>query len=205
MTQNDAKSKQNTQSTSGIKLTGGVTGTVTTAYVSALQGQSLTATSPSTDQILAYTGSTWAPTNINLHGDVTGTNGSATVAAIEGRAVQSGTPTNGYVLTWIAANNDWEPSDPAARALVTGVTIMTTSYTLATTDIVIVNNSAASYTLSLPGSATVGRIVFLSNQNPSYHVTVSGGLINGSGSINVDTCTILVCYDGTHWNTVGET
>lgn len=45
-----------------------------------------------------------------VSGDVTGTTASNTVNKLQGRNISSATPTDGYVLTWVNANNDWEPA-----------------------------------------------------------------------------------------------
>jgi len=44
-----------------------------------------------------------------MAGDVTGTTASSTVVKLQSRNVSSITPQDGYVLTWVAANSDWEP------------------------------------------------------------------------------------------------
>jgi hypothetical protein len=42
-------------------------------------------------------------------GDLSGTSTNQTVIKIQGRSVSSAAPSDGYVLTWVAANSDWEP------------------------------------------------------------------------------------------------
>jgi hypothetical protein len=50
-------------------------------------------------------------------GDLSGTNTNQTVIGLQGWHVSTTSPTDGQVLTWIAANNDWEPKPPPAPAL----------------------------------------------------------------------------------------
>jgi hypothetical protein len=47
-------------------------------------------------------------------GDLSGTYPAPTVAKLQGWAVSGSAPGNGQVLTWVAANSDWEPAAPAA-------------------------------------------------------------------------------------------
>jgi len=46
-------------------------------------------------------------------GDLTGSSTSQTVIAIQNRSILNTPPTNGYVLTWVSANNRWEPVFPS--------------------------------------------------------------------------------------------
>lgn len=47
-------------------------------------------------------------------GDLTGTYPNPGVGKIRGRTISSAAPSDQQVLTWVAANNDWEPQSPAA-------------------------------------------------------------------------------------------
>lgn len=50
-------------------------------------------------------------------GDLSGTNTNQTVIGLQTRHVSTTAPTNGQVLTWVTANNDWEPQTPGALTL----------------------------------------------------------------------------------------
>jgi hypothetical protein len=52
--------------------------------------------------------------SVTLAGDVTGLSGTTVVERIQSRDVLDAAPTDGQVLTWVAANNQWEPEDPPA-------------------------------------------------------------------------------------------
>jgi hypothetical protein len=52
--------------------------------------------------------------SVTLAGDATGPSGMTVVERIQGRDVLDAAPTDGQVLTWVAANNQWEPEDPPA-------------------------------------------------------------------------------------------
>jgi hypothetical protein len=60
---------------------------------------------PTVGQVLIYDGTNWVPT------DVVAVSGNAT--SISGFNVGSGTPADNDVLTWVAANSDWEPMAPS--------------------------------------------------------------------------------------------
>jgi hypothetical protein len=83
-----------------------LTGDVTAASdsnattVAALQGNTLTAPSPSSNQLLLWNGSAWVPTSANSSGDITGAVTDQTVVALQGNPVSSAAPTTGYVLAW---------------------------------------------------------------------------------------------------------
>lgn len=50
--------------------------------------------------------------DVAVSGDATMANtGALTVTKLQGRTVSAAAPSDGNVLTWVAANNDWEPSN----------------------------------------------------------------------------------------------
>lgn len=51
----------------------------------------------------------------SLSGDLSGATSSATVIRLQGRSVSAISPNDGYVLTWVAANSDWEPKSAATQ------------------------------------------------------------------------------------------
>lgn len=95
---------------------GDISGTTNSATVAKLDGHTLSASSPLTNQILAFNGSAWAPTNPPsttpagpAGGDLDGYFPNPGVIKLQGNAVATTSPTNGFVLTWNSSNNDWEP------------------------------------------------------------------------------------------------
>lgn len=112
-------------STGGLfTLAGDVTGAIGTTVVAKLQGIAVSTTDPTSNQVLKYDGSAWAPadlaaavTSVTMGGDVSGSSASATVAKLQGRTVASTLPSNGYVLTWNTGSTQWEPAVTAAPDL----------------------------------------------------------------------------------------
>ncbi len=97
---------------------GDVTGTYNATYVASLQGITLAASTPSSGNVLTYTGGSWQPTTISLGGDVTGAYTSTTVVALQGQPVSATTPTSGTVLSYLAGT--WTPSAGSLGGDVTG-------------------------------------------------------------------------------------
>jgi hypothetical protein len=148
--------------------TGDATGS-TSLTVVAIQGNAVSATAPTNNQILKWNGTDWTPvdevaytagTGITLTantfshtahtGDATGTT-SLTVVAIQGNAVSATAPTNNQILKW--NGTDWTPVDEVAYTAGTGITLTanTFSHTAHTGD--------ATGTTSLTVVALQGRTV----------------------------------------------
>ncbi len=81
--------------------------------VAKLQGKPVSSAAPGDSQVLAWTGSQWAPTAPQIigpaGGDLSGNHPSPTVAKIQGRAVANTAPATNQVLTWNGLQ--WAPSE----------------------------------------------------------------------------------------------
>lgn len=87
---------------------------------SSIRGVPVSTTTPTTGQVLAFDGTSYAPSSAGgggitqLTGDVTTASGSgsqaATVAKVQGRAVATTAPTNGQALAWVSGSSQWAPT-----------------------------------------------------------------------------------------------
>jgi len=87
---------------------GDLSGPLNDAVVVGLQSHPISASSPSSGDILEWNGSAWTPTNPAVGGDLSGTIASATVIKLQGRAVDSTAPTSSQVLEWDGSK--WAPT-----------------------------------------------------------------------------------------------
>jgi len=150
---------------------GDLSGTNVSQTVIGIQGHPVSATVPTTGQVLEWNGSAWAPTTFTttLAGDVTGSIGANTVASIQG-VVISGTPAAGYVLeatSAIAASWQAPSGDITLAGDVTGAANANT----------VAKINGASVPIS--GSLTTGNVLQVSGVS-----TLSYGAINLAGGTN---------------------
>lgn len=79
-----------------IQISGDLAGTYNSITVQAIQGKSIAATAPTSNQVLLWNGSSWTPTTLNnsnltgltLAGDITGTLGANVISTISGNGVR---------------------------------------------------------------------------------------------------------------------
>ncbi len=101
-----------------------------TERVIGLQGRPLNAIAPTLNQAYMWDGSAWTPGTVSgflAGGDLSGTSSSQTVIKMQGVAIANTAPSDGYVLTYIAANSDWEPKPPSGSGFVAGGDLSGTS------------------------------------------------------------------------------
>lgn len=99
-------------STAQLPAAGGdLSGSLTAATVKSIQGKPVSATSPSSGQVLTWNGSQWVGSSPagTLGGDVSGSISAATVQAIQGHPVAAAVPAAGQVLTW--NGSAWGPQN----------------------------------------------------------------------------------------------
>lgn len=105
---------------------GDLSGSASSQTVVKIQGRAVSASAPSSGNMLAWNGSAWAPTSpasFTAGGDLTGSSSSQTVAKINGTSVPAGgSLTTGTVLRATgAASSGWGALDLANASAVTGV------------------------------------------------------------------------------------
>jgi hypothetical protein len=110
------------------------------------------------------------PGAVTFAGDLSGTSTSQTVIGLRGKTVSTATPTDGQVLTWVAANNDWEPK-PGGSGGGTAVTQEVPTGTI--------NGTNTTFTLSAAPSPASSLLLFLNGveQLPGTDYTLSGSTI----------------------------
>lgn len=97
-----------------IQLAGDLGGTATMPKVIGIQGNPISSTTPTLNQILAWNGLVWSPTTLlsilNLDGDLSGSLSSQTVVGIQNIPVDSTTPTDSQILKYVDGYSKWIPS-----------------------------------------------------------------------------------------------
>lgn len=95
---------------------GDLSGTLPNPNVVKIQGNSVSGTMPTADQVLAWSGAAWEPTSVALGGaaggDLSGTYPNPTVVALQGRTLDSAIPSPTDVLAWDGTK--WTPTAPGA-------------------------------------------------------------------------------------------
>lgn len=105
---------------SATVLAGDVTGTAGASVVVKIQGIPVSTTDPTTNQVLKFDGTNWAPaadasaTAVTMAGDVTGPSGTSVVVAFQGRALASTAPSDGQAIVWDATGTTWKPATVAS-------------------------------------------------------------------------------------------
>jgi hypothetical protein len=121
-------------------LGGDLSGVASSGLVVKLRGISLSATVPSSGQLMGYNGSVWGPVaaptfNPSFGGDVSGYYGSITVAKLQGYQISNQTPTDGQVLKYNAIGSQWVPQSPSVPwSAVTGKPTIPTMVSQLTND-----------------------------------------------------------------------
>lgn len=102
------------QEANASAVSGDISGTLPGPItVVGIRGVGMDATAPTSGQVIAFNGLTWAPTTISTTptgsagGDLSGTYPNPTVIALQGRAVQNFGPSAGDTLRWDAGNSWW--------------------------------------------------------------------------------------------------
>jgi Repeat of unknown function (DUF5907) len=170
-----------TIATGTITLAGDLAGTGASPSVAKIKGVTLPASAPSNGQVLTATGATttsWSAVDDTAAVKLAGSTmtGKLIVPTFQ---VTGGTLAAGKVLTSDASGNaTWQLATGATNI----VTVSGTSYTASSGDFVLVTNSGAAVTITLPALAAGARIGVKKANTSSFSVTVSGATIDNTTS-----------------------
>jgi len=160
-------------SASSVTMGGDVSGAAASATVVALRGKAVSATAPTSNQILIYNSgtSTWIPSAL-FGGDVTGTPGAASVVALRGFGVANTAPTTGQALLFNGTN--WAPGAVSSLA----DSSVTASFSATAGSRYVVGILTAAITATLPTAPTAfARIEILGSPvGGTYPTTVQPGV-----------------------------
>jgi hypothetical protein len=135
---------------------GDLSGAQTNATVVKIQGSAISDASPSTGEVLKWTGTAWAPAadvdTTSTGGDLSGSLGSATVAKIQGVAVSSAAPNSGEALVY--NGSQWAPSAVATSGV--NLNTLSANYTVQSGDSGKDFVVTTAIDITLPSAATVG-------------------------------------------------
>jgi hypothetical protein len=161
-----------------ITLGGDVTGPSGSNTVVKLQNIPVNSTTPTSNQVLQYNGSAWAPataTFFTAGGDLSGTPSVQTVIAIQGVSVSSTAPTSNQVLQYNSGTSKWTPAT------------FTTTLSGDVTGAIGSNTVVAVHGATVPaaGSLTTGNVLQVSGSS-----ALSYGPVNLGGGSNYITGTL---------------
>jgi hypothetical protein len=195
-------------------LGGDLSGTTASATVIKLQTRAVSSTAPTDGYFLKWVqaNNQWEPASapsgsFTAGGDLSGSSSSQTVIAIQGRSVNSTAPTDGYVLTWSQADSYWVPR-LTTNKLATAV--ISANYSVVTNDqLIAVDGTSGSITVTLPSSPAVGTRYIIKDQNglaTTNNIIISGNgnNIDGSSTFTIDENygSITVVFANSRWGII---
>jgi len=162
-----------------VQLAQDLTGTAAAPQVAGLQGNPVSSTTPTPNQVLTWNGTAWAPATPPAPGaqiaqDLGGTAATPKVVGLQGNPISSATPTGGQCLTY--SGTQWAPGECAPGAGAPGGS---------TSQVQFNNNGslggAASLTYNAStGAVTAGNSMFIGGPTPWVDVTTAGAKCDGS-------------------------
>ena len=141
-------------------------------------------------------------------GDLSGNYPNPTVAKIQGTAISTTVPNDGYVLTYVAADSEWEPKLPNHNNKVSS--LKTANYTVLTSDFIVgIGTLTSSITITLPASPNTGDMYIIKDVNGTvnqYNITISpaSGNIDGVSSVKLTASyqSITLVYTNSQWSII---
>lgn len=105
-----------------VQLAQDLAGSATAPEVAGLQGNPVSSATPTSNQVLTWNGTAWAPANAPAAGaqiaqDLGGTTTAPKVIGLQGNPVASTAPVANQFLGWNTTNNQWQPTQPGFTGL----------------------------------------------------------------------------------------
>jgi len=125
----------------GATVGGDLSGTLPNPTVVGIQGKAVSATAPTSNQVLVFNGTTWVPNNFSptVGGDLSGTVGAAVVIGIRGVGVENVAPSLGNIFMYNGSR--WAPTSP-------GIPVSTVATDIATPNTVSLRDAQGKFQLS---------------------------------------------------------
>ena len=180
---------------------GDLSGSLPSPTVAGLRGRTVSSSTPATNDVLQWNGSTWAPGTVSaggtVGGDLSGSLPNPTVAALRGHTVSATSPSTGDVLQWSGSN--WAPVTISTGTGAGSVQVFdasvgsTQSYTISDLAVRYVffdgkgrSFSGVTITITLPAASSypAGTIIAIALTNYITSATTAINMISPNSTLN---------------------
>lgn len=157
--------------------------------VIALQGNMLSATTPSTNQVLEWNGAEWTPTDLPstlppdgyASGDLGGVYPDPTVVALQGNAISPAVPSSNQVLEW--SGGEWTPTNLPSALPPNGSASGDLSGSYPNPSVASISGSSVVSTSSSKLSILQGQNVSVSGLKTSNYTVQTSDFVVGIGTL----------------------
>ncbi|HXJ93307.1 MAG TPA: hypothetical protein VMT20_10555, partial [Terriglobia bacterium] len=193
-----------------VQLAQDLTGNASAPKVAGLQGNPVSSATPTSNQILTWNGTSWAPaapptTGAQIAQDLGGSTASPKVVGLQGNPVSTAAPTSNQVLTWNGTT--WSPTTPAATAgtgacttnqFVTGV-VLGSSPTCTQPAFSSLSGAATAAQLPAASASAQGAVQLAQDLTGSASAPKVAGLQGNPVSSAIPTSNQVLAWSGINW------